>query len=246
MMEQGFAALGGGVGVGKKGHGPGCEGVSAAGSIFPTVSKVDKGGAAGPAGGCPAPPPPPPPWAPVEVGEGAEEEAMASDPDDIVGGGVVAKAKGAGLAKKAKASYEGYEVKSEDGSTVVGQLVYNHNSGSIDAHCARHKVGATKCHMNRTLRASETSGSRLAQGRPLGLLVAWLWGGCHADCREKKQHADLRTGKGEFAYLVAEDKRSRARERVESDPAFKNWHARTKWKERDRRPGEPAEPPGLA
>ena len=137
------------------------------------------------------------------------------------------------------------DVMSEDGSKVVGQLVFNKHSGSIDAHCTRHKVGATKCHMNRTLKEAP-QGSRLAQGRPIGLLVAWLWGGCHPDCCDKKPHAQLRTGKGEFSYLVAEDKRRRARDRVEADPEFQRWRARAMWKERERRPGEPAEPPGLA
>jgi hypothetical protein len=49
----------------------------------------------------------------------------------------------------------------------AGTLVYNHNAGSLGAHCPHHRP----CRMNRALHAN---GSRQAPGRPVGQLIAWL------------------------------------------------------------------------
>ena len=68
-----------------------------------------------------------------------------------------------------------------------------HDNNFIVAHCFRH--GTKVCRLTRTLRGS-TNANRKAQGRPLGLCVAWLAAADHPDwdtpaLHKKMDHPDL-------------------------------------------------------
>ena len=126
--------------------------------------------------------------------------------------------------------------------THIGDLVLNAHAESLDAHCHRHP----ECACDRSLRAFRGHG-RLAQGRPLGLLVAWLRA---AHLCSAEEHKQMKTGK-----FVTEDgtnpvdlqHRQRARDWIEDDvPGWLHFRASIlPFKERDPRPGEDREPEGL-
>ena len=208
-MEEGFGAKGK---PGQLSKGP-PAGLAKDGAVLPKAAAAAKAGA--PAVGllealtaAPMPPPAGPPLPPPAEGpseleqvglnelevdvpaepvavEEAEIHSEAGGADDIEGAKAVAK-----HAAAVKHSYARFEVRSEDLSEVVGYLVHNKRSGSLDAHCKTHEHCPGTCHMNRSL-TGNNSGNRSAQGRPVGHLVAWLWAGasCHKD-----QHGLLRIG----------------------------------------------------
>lgn len=107
----------------------------------------------------------------------------------------------------------------------LGKLVYNHDAGSLDAHCTLHK----QCRMNRSL---SSSSSRASQGRPVGSLVAWLRVGNLFD--SKSTHAGAKKDEAYVSY----GHRDRARAWASELPGFDQVLSL----ERARRPGERAEP----
>ena len=99
----------------------------------------------------------------------------------------------------------------------VGTVVWNRAGKSLDAHCIcpAHE-GGLKCGFNRTLNPRGLH----AQGRPVGLLVAWLLA---SDlCTSRDEHFNLRLGKGppELVQLVSFEARVDARRLVESKPEW--------------------------
>jgi hypothetical protein len=65
----------------------------------------------------------------------------------------------------------GWDVTVDDG-TVIGRIVHNVTSHSLDGHCLRHKgTGCNKCVINRG-NIGHYNKKRPARGRPLGFLVA--------------------------------------------------------------------------
>ncbi|CAK0804764.1 unnamed protein product [Prorocentrum cordatum] len=167
----------------------------------------------------PAPPPPPPPAGPGRPGRGR-------------GGGVP--------------RYCHYSVAGLDGNP-IGYILFNENSNTFDAHCSRH---GKDCAVSKSCRAFEGdaagSGKRLAQGRPLGFLVAWLRYGTSdlfGDGPEhRKHHFDARLRRGPHALLMDGEGplRRGSRAWVQSNPHFEPLRRA----ERKQRPGEAVEPPG--
>ena len=107
-----------------------------------------------------------------------------------------------------------------------------YTDGRFQATC-RHweQDTAEKCRLTRTTTASENPEEAPAQGRPLGLLSAWLL------------HSNLFNHIGEHTdpfglYLLDYEKRCRAREYLKTLPAG----LLLLTYERDQRPGEPEEP----
>jgi hypothetical protein len=125
-----------------------------------------------------------------------------------------------------------------------GSIVYDDGTKtgrnpSFGAHCPCRAHG-NLCRLNRT---THPGGEGKPQGRPLGLLVAWLW--AHGRHDTKKQHMDLvnaRPRPAEAAEQLSFAQRSRARAWLEQQP-----HAHDLLgKERDPWPGEGPEPNGIA
>ena len=140
----------------------------------------------------------------------------------------------------ARQQYEVYHVIDSHGAH-IGDLVYNRNAGSLDAHCLNPlHIAVGACNMNRTLKANVR---RLAQGRPLGHLVAWLLAGSASN--ERSDHQDLRTGKGTLAEFVSHESRVHAREHVQGRRDFQHWSKKCQVVERAQRPAEPVEPINL-
>jgi hypothetical protein len=85
----------------------------------------------------------------------------------------------------------------DDAGAVVGELVWKDGGTSLNAHClCQDHIDASptaKCHFDKTL----TLGRKRGQGRPVGLLVAWLRSGC-ADYEE---HRDVKSTLGQAASL---------------------------------------------
>ena len=243
VMEAGFAEAHNKAAIGKR---PVLAGVVPTGAILP--NGADLGSAPASSGpGSSADSAVKPAAHALDLIVDAPAVAPAADEGEVVSdsGGLedALGAAGAVIEKKTAASklkYEGFPVRSQDLSRVVGYLKYNRNSGSLDAHCEEHKAAGTACHMNRAL-FPHPAASRAAQGRPVGHLVAWLWGGCRGDC-DKGQHAKMRRGQGEFASRVSHDMRCRAREFILNDPTFREWMRRNGVEERAQREGEFQEP----
>lgn len=125
----------------------------------------------------------------------------------------------------------------------VGDLVWNPAGESLDAHCcAPEHAEKLKCAFNRTL----SEGTRSAQGRPLGLLAAWLLAG--PLCESRDVHFKLRRGVGpaDLVQLVSFEARKQAREYVEAMPEWTAFLHRVGCKERQARSGEGPEPESMA
>jgi hypothetical protein len=88
----------------------------------------------------------------------------------------------------------------------IGDLVWNDEKNKLNAHCLdrRHVCGGKTCHMDRTIGAK-----RDGQGRPVGLLVAWLLMHGSDEFPSKKSHQDA---KKELRQLPVRQVRVAARE----------------------------------
>lgn len=106
-----------------------------------------------------------------------------------------------------------------------GKIKYYENKGFV-AVCKDHE----KCVRCRT--ANPDAKQRRAQGRPLGYLLAFLLWERDPDTPDTKA--------GHFSYKPSYEDRVRAREMFCDNPVF----APLFRLERERRPGEPAEPVG--
>ena len=170
--------------------------------------------------------------------ETASSETLLEEVDDPSEPRVCAKPKAASR-RQANLCFTVVDV---DG-TEVGEIVYNQKADSFDAHCWLHD----NCpNLNRKLHAWQGK-ARQAQGRPLGLLVAWLLAGGSVNC---EQHEDMKKGKyctqaGENP--VSFEKRSNARAWIEMQAG---WHEFLRTiapaGERPPRAGEEREPRALA
>ena len=126
------------------------------------------------------------------------------------------------------------------GERLLGTLVFNKNSGSLDAHCELH---GPRCRVNRTLNESAT---RPAQGRPLGFLLAWLFATEAGDVFAcQREHFQSRLGKLPWSHLYTFEVRAAARDWLEADPEWALWLDRSGCKERPMRGDEEREPHGL-
>ena len=214
------------------------------------------GGAAAASSSCsssappPAPPPPPlPPPLPDPEELTADAPHDANNPEDAASESEKNGELEDAFVKEAapKLRYEEFPVYSEDRARVVGSLVFQSKSGSLDAHCYRHRAVGCSCNMNRTLRAPP-EGKRVSQGRPVGHLVAWLWA-ADAVGHDRNAHAALRRGGGaaykHLAHLVSQEVRRRARKFMYENAGFVSWLDRVEAVERPLRPGEPDEPIAL-
>ena len=105
----------------------------------------------------------------------------------------------------------------------LGSVHYNVSGQYFRAHCPCH---GDECRRQRTARESETG--RAGQGRPIGLLVAWLQSAHAADSKE--QHVRMKV-----AGLSA---RQEARRFFLGLPGSTDLTDR----EREKKPGEPDEP----
>jgi hypothetical protein len=143
-------------------------------------------------------------------------------------------------------AYIPFKIFAGDGS-YLGYILYNENSQSLDAHCARH--GTRVCKADRTVVGHDGVGrmtpSRSAAGRPLGFLIAWL---CLSYVSDAGQDGLLihRSGKkctpAVFNCLKRGDSAERlsARAYAQTTPHL----ALLLTKERPPRPNEPLEPLG--
>ena len=173
------------------------------------------------------------------------------DPEDADAAQPAASSMDDGAAKLPRQGYERgpplhkFKVRGPSGRH-LGDLVWNAGSGSLDAHC---RCGHGRCRLNRTLHAwdggrplERMSPKQKAQGRPVGLLVAWLFAGPGS---EKDAHVDLKTGRGPLADCVSFSKRKSCRELLASDPAWHRFVEAAGFVERPARPDEDNEPVGL-
>ena len=141
--------------------------------------------------------------------------------------------------------YGRLDVKDEYGE-IVGYVLVNDNSRSLDCHCLRH---GPDCAIGRTFVGWDEDCGRLtplraARGRPLGFLIAWLrWGIRFPEGVEhERAHFAASKSKDEARVLADgnSDERQEARRYVESEPTL----APARAKERPPRPGEWLEPVG--
>jgi hypothetical protein len=109
----------------------------------------------------------------------------------------------------------------------VGDLVWDRTTNTLNAHCSVHR----KCHFDKKC---NRNASRPGQGRPIGLLVAWLIDS--PDCATKLQHKDHK----EHLSFTSDGRRRRknAREWMHTVPEYRALFTR----ERSPDTGEGSEP----
>ncbi len=95
--------------------------------------------------------------------DAADEVLGAPEPDTVAAAGAVAEP----LRKKPRFSNPSWEVPG------IGWIVHDVARNSLDAHCGslQHVNVKNPCRLNRTL----LPGRHPAQGKPVGLLFAWLF-----------------------------------------------------------------------
>jgi hypothetical protein len=78
--------------------------------------------------------------------------------------------------------------------TYYGDLVWNNERTQLNAHCgcAEHNLGG-HCHLDKVLGAGRKAG----QGRPVGVLLAWLFCGPDHDAQSHKKAAKKYLGSSE-------------------------------------------------
>ncbi len=76
------------------------------------------------------------------------------------------------------------------GGRAIGSIKYDTVRCQLSAHCCETSGHGAQCRLNRTCKPS-TRG-KLEQGRPLGLLLAWL--DCHEKFASKAEHRNITTG----------------------------------------------------
>lgn len=181
---------------------------------------------------------------PAQASAGSDAQAAAEEPNpqaeaEAAAEGDAAQGKGARAGgTKRGAPLERYLMHSPDGR-LLGQIVWNKGSESLDAHCF---CDHGKCHVDRTVRPSAVG--RKHQGRPLGFLLAWL--SAAPACRNRQEHQELKRGRGAQAARIGFDARRAERVRTEQDPAWSEFVARAGFAERPARADEDVEPAGLA
>ena len=106
-----------------------------------------------------------------------------------------------------------------------GELRYNPNTHTFRAHC--HHPKHMNCSKQRTLR----SGKRAGQGRPVGLLVAWLRDQANHDCHTS--HSQYSAVAGKF------DVRLKARQEFAALPNAAWWLSKERAKSADETHDEP-------
>lgn len=173
------------------------------------------------------PPPPPPPYSPP-----------ASPDGDLGAELVVGEAAAADAAPRAAAvdrvAHPDWPICR--GGVNIGSIKYDTVRGFLAAHCGNPAHGKL-CRLNRTCRPAARG--RPAQGRPLGLLLAWLE--CHRHYPTKEAHHDITSTRNIcLCPHLSEAKRSEARAALQvEDPETYNTLAGL---ERDRRADEGSEP----
>jgi len=117
-----------------------------------------------------------------------------------------------------------------------GRISYYAGTGDYVAYCTRH--GPSKnCRITRT---SVQSQSRIAQGRPLGVLMAWLRHADRYDDAADPVDSHKKFWRGTHCAPPSWAERAAARDTLHADPASQGLFSR----ERPMREGELSEPDG--
>ena len=185
------------------------EDISDAESIEMLLADGDEGRAMAPGGSDTEPEPLAAAVAPAELADG-DDGAMEVDEDLPAAGRPAGRAVAATL----------------DIDVPHGYLKYYAKTDIVVAHCLFH--GDRMCRMTRSLKASRVK-ARAGQGRPLGLMLAWLGGVGHAEDDSMEAHKK---------YMPAFDERAAARTDFEMVDGHEEWLAL----ERPARAGEANEP----
>jgi hypothetical protein len=159
---------------------------------------------------------------------GASSSSSAPGADAIAGASASASTSGR-IDRAIKERPGWFQFPVEHDGEMLGALVSN--GVNMNAHCfsTSHCSGGASCHTDRLLR----EGRRPAQGRPLGLLVAWLLR--HSKHATKSSHQDIKpllSSRNGYA------ERCRAREWLKAQGGFQEAFAL----ERPSRDGESSEP----
>ena len=118
-----------------------------------------------------------------------------------------------------------------------GSKISHYKDGRFEAVCWPHKDSQPKCRLTRTSKTGDPNDPENAQGRPLGLLAAWLMECDALEISSRDQHCDPSS-----LLRLTPDVRNKAREVLMSLPGG----AKLASFERPRKLGEPAEPRGWA
>jgi hypothetical protein len=139
---------------------------------------------------------------------------------------------------KARDKNDTVDVYDDDG-TLLGHITYNKTSCSLDGHCHIHKGARLPCKIDRTVNPA----SRGNKGRPKGLLIAWMKLARHESIPDgaagRDAHFAAAKAPDPFAFLSSGSCPERQRGRAWATVNLAHFP------ERDQRPGEPEEPPGL-
>jgi hypothetical protein len=125
-----------------------------------------------------------------------------------------------------------------------GSIVQDYGRKSLDAHCSipEHHHPTNPCRLNRTALAA-SRGRETAQGRPIGLLLAWLAAGEHRPSRDGHHKMSIAKHRcAEDIAMLSFDRRLELRQWAQEQPDLASLLAL----ERVRRDGEGVEPEGLA
>lgn len=149
------------------------------------------------------------------------------------GGGDAGRGRGRG---RGGAAYDSVAIHDPLDGEFLGVIKWNAAAKSLDAHCRlRNHRCRLNCAVNRTTQGG-AAGS--AQGRPLGMLVAWLRAGRHPDAIDRDSHFGMRSR----ADILSPVDRLEARLWVEDQPALADFRSKER---QDLWPGEGLEPEGL-
>ena len=125
-----------------------------------------------------------------------------------------------------------------------GWVVYDIGRDSLDAHCcqAGHHVPTNACRLNRSA-MPDARGRLTAQGRPIGLLLAWLAAGSERPTRDTHHGMSIaRRRTAVDSDVLSYVRRLALRQWAQLQPGLQDMLQ----KERARRPEESDEPEGLA
>ena len=156
----------------------------------------------------PPPPPSPPRLAPPELLVAAAGPAAAVEGEAAPEAAIVA------VAEPVRVDREAAELRID---VQGGYLKYHRKTQQIVAHCLRH--GDRLCRLTRTVKGA-AGRARAGQGRPLGLLCAWLQASDRAELDSSEEHKHFST----LSPLSFEE-RMTARAEFTALPGHEQWLA---------------------
>ena len=160
----------------------------------------------------PSPPPPPPPFALPDLLDAAAVPAVAAavEVDAAPEAAIVAVE----AAEPVRIDREVAELRID---VPGGYLKYHRKTQQIVAHCQRH--GDRMCRLTRTVKGAGGR-ARAGQGRPLGLLCAWLQAGDKAELDSSEEHKQFST-----ISPISVEERMIARAEFTALPGHEQWLA---------------------